>query len=114
MKMKDAIIFKALLTLDSFFVLTAPVSKLCFSADTELILALLLFQSDPLGLNAAPASGEGVADPGLGNGQRKRRPSEEALQGGPNSFKRPKVSFFFLSRSRIQHQGSKYLRLYES
>ncbi|KAL7833133.1 hypothetical protein SRHO_G00301510 [Serrasalmus rhombeus] len=47
--------------------------------------------SDPLGLNAAPATGEGAGDPGLGNGQRKRRPSEEALQGGPNSFKRPRV-----------------------
>lgn len=45
--------------------------------------------SDPLGLNAAPA--EGAGDAGLGNGQRKRRPSEEAAQGGPNSFKRPKV-----------------------
>ncbi|KAM3850196.1 mRNA (2'-O-methyladenosine-N(6)-)-methyltransferase [Diretmus argenteus] len=43
--------------------------------------------SDPLGLNAAPAEG---ADGNLGNGQRKRRVSEE--QGaGPNSFKRPKV-----------------------
>ncbi|KAM6981370.1 mRNA (2'-O-methyladenosine-N(6)-)-methyltransferase [Aplochiton taeniatus] len=41
--------------------------------------------SDPLGLNAAPAEGE----PSVGNGQRKRRPSEE--HGGPNSFKRPKV-----------------------
>ncbi|XP_029006767.2 mRNA (2'-O-methyladenosine-N(6)-)-methyltransferase isoform X2 [Betta splendens] len=43
--------------------------------------------SDPLGLNAAPAeAGEG----NLGNGQRKRRSSEE--QGmGPNSFKRAKV-----------------------
>ncbi|XP_067101254.1 mRNA (2'-O-methyladenosine-N(6)-)-methyltransferase [Osmerus mordax] len=50
--------------------------------------------SDPLGLNAAPAEGAGDAgagDAGLGNGQRKRRPSEEAAQGGPNSFKRPKV-----------------------
>ncbi|XP_071773579.1 mRNA (2'-O-methyladenosine-N(6)-)-methyltransferase [Centroberyx gerrardi] len=43
--------------------------------------------SDPLGLNAAPAEG---GDSNLGNGQRKRRVSEE--QGaGPNSFKRPKV-----------------------
>ncbi|XP_013883113.1 mRNA (2'-O-methyladenosine-N(6)-)-methyltransferase [Austrofundulus limnaeus] len=43
--------------------------------------------SDPLGLNAAPAEG---ADATLGNGQRKRRSSEE--QGaGPNSFKRTKV-----------------------
>uniref|UniRef100_A0A4W4ESU3 mRNA (2'-O-methyladenosine-N(6)-)-methyltransferase n=1 Tax=Electrophorus electricus TaxID=8005 RepID=A0A4W4ESU3_ELEEL len=47
--------------------------------------------SDPLGLNAAPASGEGAGDGSLGNGQRKRGPSEEASQGGPNSFKRPKV-----------------------
>nr|XP_023652355.1 phosphorylated CTD-interacting factor 1 isoform X1 [Paramormyrops kingsleyae]XP_023652356.1 phosphorylated CTD-interacting factor 1 isoform X1 [Paramormyrops kingsleyae] len=47
--------------------------------------------SDPLGLNAAPASGEVVADPGLGNGQRKRRLSEETPQGNPNSFKRPRV-----------------------
>uniref|UniRef100_A0A3Q3X5G7 mRNA (2'-O-methyladenosine-N(6)-)-methyltransferase n=1 Tax=Mola mola TaxID=94237 RepID=A0A3Q3X5G7_MOLML len=43
--------------------------------------------SDPLGLNAAPAEG---GDSNLGNGQRKRRGSEE--QGaGPNSMKRPKV-----------------------
>ncbi|XP_053171924.1 mRNA (2'-O-methyladenosine-N(6)-)-methyltransferase [Scomber japonicus] len=43
--------------------------------------------SDPLGLNAAPAEG---GDSNLGNGQRKRRSSEE--QGaGPNSVKRPKV-----------------------
>ncbi|XP_037535640.1 mRNA (2'-O-methyladenosine-N(6)-)-methyltransferase [Nematolebias whitei] len=43
--------------------------------------------SDPLGLNAAPAEG---GDSTLGNGQRKRRISEE--QGaGPNSFKRTKV-----------------------
>ncbi|XP_059185409.1 mRNA (2'-O-methyladenosine-N(6)-)-methyltransferase [Centropristis striata] len=43
--------------------------------------------SDPLGLNAAPAEG---GDGNLGNGQRKRRSSEE--QGaGPNSFKRVKV-----------------------
>uniref|UniRef100_A0A4W5RR18 mRNA (2'-O-methyladenosine-N(6)-)-methyltransferase n=1 Tax=Hucho hucho TaxID=62062 RepID=A0A4W5RR18_9TELE len=42
--------------------------------------------SDPLGLNAAPA--EGTGDAGVGNGQRKRRLSEEAAQGGPNSFKR--------------------------
>ncbi|XP_073809092.1 mRNA (2'-O-methyladenosine-N(6)-)-methyltransferase isoform X2 [Danio rerio] len=47
--------------------------------------------SDPLGLNAAPASGEANADAGLGNGQRKRHPSEDASQAGPNSFKRPKV-----------------------
>ncbi|XP_029548871.1 mRNA (2'-O-methyladenosine-N(6)-)-methyltransferase [Salmo trutta] len=45
--------------------------------------------SDPLGLNAAPA--EGTGDAGVGNGQRKRRLSEEAAQGGPNSFKRPKI-----------------------
>uniref|UniRef100_A0A671V4C3 mRNA (2'-O-methyladenosine-N(6)-)-methyltransferase n=1 Tax=Sparus aurata TaxID=8175 RepID=A0A671V4C3_SPAAU len=39
--------------------------------------------SDPLGLNAAPAEG---GEGNLGNGQRKRRSSEE--QGaGPNSFK---------------------------
>uniref|UniRef100_A0AAQ5YNB3 mRNA (2'-O-methyladenosine-N(6)-)-methyltransferase n=1 Tax=Amphiprion ocellaris TaxID=80972 RepID=A0AAQ5YNB3_AMPOC len=44
--------------------------------------------SDPLGLNAAPAEG---GDSNLGNGQRKRRSSEE--QGvGPNSFKRTKVN----------------------
>ncbi|XP_074529420.1 mRNA (2'-O-methyladenosine-N(6)-)-methyltransferase isoform X2 [Halichoeres trimaculatus] len=43
--------------------------------------------SDPLGLNAAPAEG---GDSNLGNGQRKRRISEE--QGaGPNSLKRTKV-----------------------
>ncbi|KAI3369217.1 hypothetical protein L3Q82_007503 [Scortum barcoo] len=43
--------------------------------------------SDPLGLNAAPAEG---GDGNLGNGQRKRRSSEE--QGaGPNSIKRTKV-----------------------
>lgn len=41
--------------------------------------------SDPLGLNAAPV------DPGLDNGQRKRRLSEETAVGGANSFKRPKV-----------------------
>ncbi|XP_071192815.1 mRNA (2'-O-methyladenosine-N(6)-)-methyltransferase isoform X2 [Salvelinus alpinus] len=45
--------------------------------------------SDPLGLNAAPA--EGTGDAGVGNGQRKRRLSEEATQGGPNSFKRSKI-----------------------
>ena len=44
-------------------------------------------QSDPLGLNAAPAEG---GDSNLGNGQRKRRSSDE--QGaGPNSLKRTKV-----------------------
>ncbi|XP_040059067.2 mRNA (2'-O-methyladenosine-N(6)-)-methyltransferase [Gasterosteus aculeatus] len=43
--------------------------------------------SDPLGLNAAPAEGGGCVP---GNGQRKRRISEE--QGaGPNSIKRVKV-----------------------
>ncbi|MBN3325139.1 PCIF1 factor, partial [Atractosteus spatula] len=50
--------------------------------------------SDPLGLNAAPASAEGggvLADPGVGNGQRKRRLSEETTPGVTNSFKRPKV-----------------------
>ncbi|MCI4375245.1 hypothetical protein PGIGA_G00107120 [Pangasianodon gigas] len=47
--------------------------------------------SDPLGLNAAPASGDGTGEAGLGNGQRKRRPSEDTSSGGPNSFKRPKV-----------------------
>lgn len=57
-----------------------------------MVLPLLSLQSDPLGLNAAPASGEGVADSGLGNGQRKRRLSEETPQGNPNSFKRPRVS----------------------
>ncbi|KAJ8260459.1 hypothetical protein GJAV_G00182420 [Gymnothorax javanicus] len=50
--------------------------------------------SDPLGLNAAPASGEGAGagggDPSLGNGQRKRHLSEEASQRTPNSFKRPR------------------------
>ncbi|XP_064823643.1 mRNA (2'-O-methyladenosine-N(6)-)-methyltransferase [Oncorhynchus masou masou] len=45
--------------------------------------------SDPLGLNAAPA--EGTGDAGVGNGQRKRRLSEEAAQGGPHSFKRAKI-----------------------
>ncbi|XP_038872418.1 mRNA (2'-O-methyladenosine-N(6)-)-methyltransferase [Salvelinus namaycush] len=45
--------------------------------------------SDPLGLNAAPA--EGTGDAGVGNGKRKRRMSEEAAQGGPNSFKRSKI-----------------------
>ncbi|XP_065135547.1 mRNA (2'-O-methyladenosine-N(6)-)-methyltransferase isoform X1 [Paramisgurnus dabryanus] len=44
--------------------------------------------SDPLGLNAAPASGEVTGDAGLGNGQRKRHLSEETV---PNSFKKPKV-----------------------
>uniref|UniRef100_A0A8C2JDD2 mRNA (2'-O-methyladenosine-N(6)-)-methyltransferase n=1 Tax=Cyprinus carpio TaxID=7962 RepID=A0A8C2JDD2_CYPCA len=48
--------------------------------------------SDPLGLNAAPVSGEAISDAGLGNGQRKRHPSEDT-QAGPNSFKRPKVGF---------------------
>uniref|UniRef100_A0A8C7EZ07 mRNA (2'-O-methyladenosine-N(6)-)-methyltransferase n=1 Tax=Oncorhynchus kisutch TaxID=8019 RepID=A0A8C7EZ07_ONCKI len=48
--------------------------------------------SDPLGLNAAPA--EGTGDAGVGNGQRKRRLSEETAQGGPNSFKRSKVSHY--------------------
>uniref|UniRef100_A0A8C8GIN8 PCIF1 WW domain-containing protein n=1 Tax=Oncorhynchus tshawytscha TaxID=74940 RepID=A0A8C8GIN8_ONCTS len=46
-------------------------------------------ESDPLGLNAAPA--EGTGDAGVGNGQRKRRLSEETAQGGPNSFKRSKI-----------------------
>ncbi|XP_013987191.1 mRNA (2'-O-methyladenosine-N(6)-)-methyltransferase isoform X1 [Salmo salar] len=45
--------------------------------------------SDPLGLNAASA--EGAGDAGVGNGQRKRHLSEEAAQGGLNSFKRPKI-----------------------
>uniref|UniRef100_A0A8D0A8V3 mRNA (2'-O-methyladenosine-N(6)-)-methyltransferase n=1 Tax=Sander lucioperca TaxID=283035 RepID=A0A8D0A8V3_SANLU len=45
--------------------------------------------SDPLGLNAAPAEG-GAGEGNLGNGQRKRRISEE--QGaGLNSIKRVKV-----------------------
>lgn len=57
---------------------------------------MLTFQSDPLGLNAAPASGEGTGEASLGNGQRKRRPSEDTTSGGPNSFKRPKVSFFLM------------------
>uniref|UniRef100_A0A3Q2Y4I0 mRNA (2'-O-methyladenosine-N(6)-)-methyltransferase n=1 Tax=Hippocampus comes TaxID=109280 RepID=A0A3Q2Y4I0_HIPCM len=43
--------------------------------------------SDPLGLNAAPAEG---ADGNLGNGQRKRRSSEEQV-AGPNSLKRAKA-----------------------
>ncbi|XP_061147248.1 mRNA (2'-O-methyladenosine-N(6)-)-methyltransferase isoform X2 [Syngnathus typhle] len=43
--------------------------------------------SDPLGLNAAPAEG---ADGNLGNGQRKRRSSEEQA-AGPNSLKRAKA-----------------------
>ncbi|XP_041635887.1 mRNA (2'-O-methyladenosine-N(6)-)-methyltransferase [Cheilinus undulatus] len=43
--------------------------------------------SDPLGLNAAPAEG---GDSNLGNGQRKRRSSEEQA-AGPNSMKRAKV-----------------------
>ncbi|XP_061687628.1 mRNA (2'-O-methyladenosine-N(6)-)-methyltransferase [Syngnathoides biaculeatus] len=43
--------------------------------------------SDPLGLNAAPAEG---VDANLGNGQRKRRSSEEQA-GGPNSLKRAKA-----------------------
>ncbi|XP_057702744.1 mRNA (2'-O-methyladenosine-N(6)-)-methyltransferase [Corythoichthys intestinalis] len=43
--------------------------------------------SDPLGLNAAPAEG---GDANLGNGQRKRRSSEEQA-GGPNSLKRAKA-----------------------
>nr|XP_020482312.1 mRNA (2'-O-methyladenosine-N(6)-)-methyltransferase-like [Labrus bergylta] len=43
--------------------------------------------SDPLGLNAAPAEG---GDANLGNGQRKRRISEEQA-AGPNSMKRAKV-----------------------
>ncbi|KAK1901932.1 mRNA (2'-O-methyladenosine-N(6)-)-methyltransferase [Dissostichus eleginoides] len=46
-----------------------------------------LWEVPVLGLNAAPAEG---GDSNLGNGQRKRRNSEE--QGaGPNSIKRPKV-----------------------
>uniref|UniRef100_A0A8K9X5J1 mRNA (2'-O-methyladenosine-N(6)-)-methyltransferase n=1 Tax=Oncorhynchus mykiss TaxID=8022 RepID=A0A8K9X5J1_ONCMY len=45
--------------------------------------------SDPLGLNAA--SVEGAGDDGVGNRQRKRRLSEDAAQGGLNSFKRPKI-----------------------
>uniref|UniRef100_A0A3B4V3Z9 mRNA (2'-O-methyladenosine-N(6)-)-methyltransferase n=1 Tax=Seriola dumerili TaxID=41447 RepID=A0A3B4V3Z9_SERDU len=46
--------------------------------------------SDPLGLNAAPAEG---GDSNLGNGQRKRRSSEEQV-AGPNSVKRAKVKTF--------------------
>uniref|UniRef100_A0AAQ5XCP3 mRNA (2'-O-methyladenosine-N(6)-)-methyltransferase n=1 Tax=Amphiprion ocellaris TaxID=80972 RepID=A0AAQ5XCP3_AMPOC len=54
--------------------------------------------SDPLGLNAAPAEG---GDSNLGNGQRKRRSSEE--QGvGPNSFKRTKVNVKAPRPSTIQ------------
>lgn len=49
-------------------------------------------QSDPLGLNAAPTEG---GDGNLGNGQRKRRGSEEHGVG-PNTFKRPKVKFTVL------------------
>ncbi|XP_077582617.1 mRNA (2'-O-methyladenosine-N(6)-)-methyltransferase isoform X5 [Stigmatopora nigra] len=52
------------------------------------MFTLVLFrppaQSDPLGLNAAPAEG---ADANLGNGQRKRRSSEEQA----NSLKRAKT-----------------------
>ncbi|XP_061899299.1 mRNA (2'-O-methyladenosine-N(6)-)-methyltransferase-like isoform X1 [Entelurus aequoreus] len=43
--------------------------------------------SDPLGLNAASAEG---GDSNLGNGQRKRRSSDEQA-GAPNSVKRAKV-----------------------
>lgn len=65
------------------------------SAPNTVINLFLMFQSDPLGLNAAPASGDGTGEAGLGNGQRKRRPSEDTSSGGPNSFKRPKVSFIY-------------------
>lgn len=58
-------------------------------------------QSDPLGLNAAPAEG---ADGNLGNGQRKRRSSEEQVVG-PNSLKRAKVSVVLLSPPRIGTTG---------
>ncbi|XP_051932030.1 mRNA (2'-O-methyladenosine-N(6)-)-methyltransferase isoform X1 [Hippocampus zosterae] len=57
--------------------------------------------SDPLGLNAAPAEG---ADGNLGNGQRKRRSSEEQA-AGPNSLKRAKVSVVLLSPPCISTTG---------
>ncbi|CAB1354273.1 unnamed protein product [Coregonus sp. 'balchen'] len=44
--------------------------------------------SDPLGLNAAPASAEGAGDAGVGNGQRKRCLSEEAAQGAVELYHR--------------------------
>ncbi|XP_039632543.1 mRNA (2'-O-methyladenosine-N(6)-)-methyltransferase [Polypterus senegalus] len=50
--------------------------------------------SDPLGLNAAPASsetGQVTTEAVVDNGQHKRRLSEEAIPDAPNSFKRPKV-----------------------
>uniref|UniRef100_A0A8C6L937 mRNA (2'-O-methyladenosine-N(6)-)-methyltransferase n=1 Tax=Nothobranchius furzeri TaxID=105023 RepID=A0A8C6L937_NOTFU len=58
--------------------------------------------SDPLGLNAAPAEG---SDGNLGNGQRKRRSSEE--QGaGPNSFKRTKSSSSPVQTGRVSSPAS--------
>lgn len=69
------------------------------SNDLSLSLFLFCLQSDPLGLNAAPAEG---GDSNLGNGQRKRRSSEE--QGaGPNSFKRAKVKTTFLQLNHNAH-----------
>uniref|UniRef100_A0A8C7D0T8 Phosphorylated CTD interacting factor 1 n=1 Tax=Oncorhynchus kisutch TaxID=8019 RepID=A0A8C7D0T8_ONCKI len=56
--------------------------------------------SDPLGLNAA--SVEGAGDAGVGNGQRKRLLSEEAAQGGLNSFKRPKVNHIYFCQLSIE------------
>lgn len=48
----------------------------------------MCLQSDPLGLNAAPAEG---GDANLGNNQRKRRGSEEQGPGYVN-LKRTKVN----------------------
>uniref|UniRef100_A0A665X9T6 mRNA (2'-O-methyladenosine-N(6)-)-methyltransferase n=1 Tax=Echeneis naucrates TaxID=173247 RepID=A0A665X9T6_ECHNA len=55
--------------------------------------------SDPLGLNAAPAEG---GDSTLGNGQRKRRSSEEQA-AGPNSVKRAKVNVGHLQLNQNSH-----------
>lgn len=64
---------------------------------TETVCLSVCMKSDPLGLNAAPAEG---GESNLGNGQRKRRSSEE--QGaGPNSIKRVKVK-------KINGHGSVY------
>uniref|UniRef100_A0A665X9U0 mRNA (2'-O-methyladenosine-N(6)-)-methyltransferase n=1 Tax=Echeneis naucrates TaxID=173247 RepID=A0A665X9U0_ECHNA len=60
--------------------------------------------SDPLGLNAAPAEG---GDSTLGNGQRKRRSSEEQA-AGPNSVKRAKVNPFIFPSIPL----SLYLHVY--
>lgn len=54
-------------------------------------------QSDPLGLNAAPAEG---GDGHLANNQRKRRGSEE--QGaGYITLKRTKVNLFTIDVERV-------------